>query len=275
MKLGSLARATARALRARALSSPSPAPLPSTLPMFSFTLSRADDLANEALVHAHTEACLEASQDGEAGRRGDGGGRSLAHLRVPSKGGDSWWDEIHDVGLHPYGNYGFSFDVDPKAAPTVAAQVSICHGKCAANSSCFGWNLIKVTPDSGKTVPECCFFGQDELSAPWYRIDANFECGTAAMITPDKPQPAPPSPPGPPPPPSPPSPPSPPGPPGPDPPPPPPPPEPLPESPAGAVVLAPCDSSNSRQRWVADRSGSRATGLRRQSFDVPQRDPAW
>ena len=100
------------------------------------------------------------------------------------------------------------------------------------SSSCEG--------NSGKTVPECCLFEASELSAPWYRSDWNFECGSKQMLTPQKPTPAPP-PPGPGPSPSP----------GPSPPSPPPGPSPPPAVP-GAVVLAQCDSGNDRQAWTSD-----------------------
>eukprot|EP00036_Acanthoecidae_sp_10tr_P000095 CAMPEP_0182946672 /NCGR_PEP_ID=MMETSP0105_2-20130417/57395_1 /TAXON_ID=81532 ORGANISM="Acanthoeca-like sp., Strain 10tr" /NCGR_SAMPLE_ID=MMETSP0105_2 /ASSEMBLY_ACC=CAM_ASM_000205 /LENGTH=108 /DNA_ID=CAMNT_0025086819 /DNA_START=1 /DNA_END=324 /DNA_ORIENTATION=- len=104
--------------------------------------------------------------------RSTAAGRSRRAATGP---GADWWTHISDVGLHPYGNYSSSFEVTD--SPTVPAQVTACSVACGANASCFGWTLIKVTPDSGRTVPECCLYTRDDISAPWYRPDHNMECG--------------------------------------------------------------------------------------------------
>ena len=141
----------------------------------------------------------------------------------------SWWQHLHNVGLHPYLNFKTSYNIDLKRAPTVADQVQLCRGSCDSNTSCAGWNLIKVGGEhasphetscarvfcrsfhakssricvnlnhkcrllyvilpwyegnSGKSAPECCLFEASNLSAPWYRSDWNFECGSKQMLTP-------------------------------------------------------------------------------------------
>lgn len=204
------------------------------------------DGSTEQLVHVASGACLEVSDDRGNSRR------TSASDTTETR--DNWWvGPLHNVGLHPYGSYYSSTKLSSSAAPTVAEQTTVCAQKCNNSSSCFGWNLIKVTPDSGKLQPECCLFEKASITAPFYREDHNFECGTKAMITPNKPTPAPsPAPPSPTPPPGPPGPPPPPGPRPPPPAPPTPKPEPLAPSVRGAVVLASCDESSTRQRWAAD-----------------------
>ena len=56
----------------------------------------------------------------------------------------SWWQHLHNVGLHPYQNFKTSYNIDLKHAPTVADQVQLCGGSCESITSCAGWNLIKV-----------------------------------------------------------------------------------------------------------------------------------
>lgn len=200
-----------------------------------------------AIVHADSGLCVsKSSYFGKTGTtvNSNSNGKGVA---------DGWWTHLSGVGLHPYGNCYTSFNMQPST--TVAQQVAQCSATCTSNSSCFGWNVIKVTPDSGKTVPECSMFLQSALSAPWYRSDHNFECGTKAQITPNKPQPGPspgpppePAPPPPPPSPSP----SPPQPPSPPPSPPPVPPPPQPPSLEGALVLSACQNGEESQQWFAD-----------------------
>jgi hypothetical protein len=113
----------------------------------------------------------------------------------------------------------------------------ICESKPQLSSAVCHSSLCEG--NSGKTAPECDLFEASDLTAPWYRSDWNFECGSKKMLTPQKPTPAPPSP-------------------GPSPSPPGPPPGPGPTPPpgppaiAGAVVLAQCDSGNVRQAWTSD-----------------------
>lgn len=204
------------------------------------------DETTEQIIHVASGRCLEASGD----RVG-----LVHHSKFPrsistdnKSKDDSWWvGPLHNVGLHPYGAYYHSTELNVTATPTVAEQTQACAELCNSSSICFGWDLIKVTPDSGKLLPECCLFKQAAITAPFYREDHNFECGTKKQMTPNKPTPAPPAPPGPIPPPPGPAPP-----PGPNPPPPAPKPEPLAPSVFGAVVIAECDESNVHQRWAND-----------------------
>ena len=212
----------------------------------------------EQIIHVTSGRCLEASDDrGEIGKHGEplstvARGAELSSMTssiVDDDNADKWWlGPLHNVGLHPYGDYYTSTSLNTTAVPTVAEQTRACAQLCNSSSICFGWDLIKVTPDSGKLLPECCMFKKAAITAPFYREDHNFECGTKSMLTPTKPTPAP-SPPSP----APTPPPGPGPPPGPNPPPPlPPKPEPLAPSVSGAIVLAECDESSTRQRWASD-----------------------
>lgn len=217
------------------------------------------DESTEQIVHVASGDCLEATGDRGGGQYGlppSTVGVGLELKSTPSLSNasedeeDNWWvGPLHNVGLHPYGSYYTSTKLNITATPTVAEQTQFCSHLCNISSMCFGWDLIKVTPDSGKLLPECCLFEKAAITAPFYREDHNFECGTKAMMTSIKPTPAP-SPPSP----SPTPPPGPAPPPGPNPPPPAPTPKPEPLAPSvrGAVVVAECDDSNTRQRWAAD-----------------------
>jgi hypothetical protein len=48
------------------------------------------------------------------------------------------------------------FELDPAMPETQA--VSVCNASCWGNVTCQGWDLIKVTPTSGKTKPLCMLF---------------------------------------------------------------------------------------------------------------------
>jgi hypothetical protein len=209
------------------------------------------DEKTEQIIHVASGRCLEASDNrGKIGNYGvllSTGGADAEVLPMTPSIADDWWvGPLHNVGLHPYGDYYASTTLNISAAPTVAEQTRTCAQLCNSSSICFGWDLIKVTPDSGKLLPECSMFKKTAITAPFYREDHNFECGTKSMLTPTKPTPAP-SPPGPAP-----TPPGPAPPPGPNPPPPTPKPEPLAPSVFGAVVMAECDDSSTHQRWAAD-----------------------
>lgn len=57
------------------------------------------------------------------------------------------------------GDYGAAaawFELDPALQPPAAA--AICNASCWNSSSCSAWDLIKVTPSSGKTKPTCGLF---------------------------------------------------------------------------------------------------------------------
>jgi hypothetical protein len=59
---------------------------------------------------------------------------------------------LGDWASPPYASY----ELDP-AAPELDS-VRACNASCWANASCAGWDLIKVTPTSGKTKPLCSLY---------------------------------------------------------------------------------------------------------------------
>jgi hypothetical protein len=59
---------------------------------------------------------------------------------------------LGDWAGQPYAQY----EIDPSLPETQA--VSMCNSSCWGNSTCQGWDLIKVTPSSGKTKPLCMLF---------------------------------------------------------------------------------------------------------------------
>ena len=42
--------------------------------------------------------------------------------------------------------------------------------------------MAKVTPFSGKVVPECCLYTLANLAPPYYAADQNFECGSKVSM---------------------------------------------------------------------------------------------
>jgi hypothetical protein len=93
------------------------------------------------LVHSATGMCVSKSTANQA--RAARPMRPRASRRGTSRG-DDWWTHVSDAGLHPYGNYGASFEIP--GVPTVSAQVTVCSANCSASSTCYGWSLIKVDP---------------------------------------------------------------------------------------------------------------------------------
>ena len=55
-------------------------------------------------------------------------------------------------------NFLTQFEIDPTLPEPIAAQQ--CKSACDGNSSCAGFDMIKVTPFSGKTKPLCTLFSQ-------------------------------------------------------------------------------------------------------------------
>ena len=57
-------------------------------------------------------------------------------------------------------------------------QIAVCNASCWSNTSCGGWNLIKVTGGSGHTVPQCSLFYQPSGC----NYDANQAGGTKVPL---------------------------------------------------------------------------------------------
>jgi hypothetical protein len=71
-------------------------------------------------------------------------------------------------------------------APDLCAHVQAvaqCNATCWANVSCAAWDLIKVTPSSGKTVPWCGIYSHPTGCAN----DSNQWAGAKAQLPPPKP----------------------------------------------------------------------------------------
>jgi len=62
-----------------------------------------------------------------------------------------------NTAVGDYGDAGIWFALPASlSAPAAAAA---CNASCWANATCAAWDLIKVTPSSGKTQPTCGLFG--------------------------------------------------------------------------------------------------------------------
>eukprot|EP00039_Didymoeca_costata_P007597 m.101573 g.101573 ORF g.101573 m.101573 type:complete len:939 (+) comp13746_c0_seq3:117-2933(+) len=92
-----------------------------------------------------------------------------------------WYNHVSDHMLfnletQPYTTY----EIHSAALP-ISQQVSNCSTACSSTAICFGWDLIKVTPTSGKKLPLCRLFSSKNTTADMsitYTYDPNFECGS-------------------------------------------------------------------------------------------------
>jgi hypothetical protein len=83
------------------------------------------------------------------------------------------------------GQYLAQFEIDP-ALPLEQA-IGLCNSSCWGNSSCGGWDLIKVTPESGKTKPLCTLV----VTPVGCDKDPNQVAGTKVVLPPPGPSPPP------------------------------------------------------------------------------------
>jgi hypothetical protein len=61
---------------------------------------------------------------------------------------------------------------------SIPEQIAVCNATCWSNSTCAGWGLIKVTGNSGHTVPQCSLFSKPSGC----NYDANQSGGTKSPL---------------------------------------------------------------------------------------------
>lgn len=83
---------------------------------------------------------------------------------------------LGDWNSPPYSQY----EIDP-SLPEIEA-VQMCNSSCWTNTSCNGWDMIKVTPYSGKTKPLCMLFTTPVGCA----MDDNQWAGTKYPLNPNQ-----------------------------------------------------------------------------------------
>jgi len=121
-----------------------------------------------------------------------GGGDALApdvlHAFQRATGGDAPWDPAcalftpraaagaDDTAVGDYGGAGAWTDLD---LPNDAAARA-CNASCWASAACAAWDLIKVTPSSGKARPACGLFAAG--AAAGCRSDPNQWAGAKVPL---------------------------------------------------------------------------------------------